>query len=164
MPIEFESISVLQAKCFSCDHCKTKFQDMKNAVLIQHRFGSEMSGDLGHRIIDIVVCEKCLIEFAKDRSTDIGIIPTSQGFDNPQAVLSQLKGSAKLFGFSSSEIANHPDNGKHGFWKVVGIHGAALVQTNSAIAAKELSSEFVDSNNLVCIEFLGPTLPEVFWI
>jgi len=71
-------------------------------------------------------------------------------------------------GFAEAEmkrqkrIDSHPDNGRVGFWLVVGVRHEARTQASSAREAIEKCSEVVRSWESPEARFLGEELPEVF--
>jgi hypothetical protein len=73
--------------------------------------------------------------------------------------MSSLLESGVRNSFVCSHANDHPDNGKFGFWKVIGMRHSALIQTDSAKNAIELAASIVEDWELTRVEYVGATLP-----
>ncbi|WP_163833954.1 hypothetical protein [Spartinivicinus ruber] len=162
MPIHYKTVSVKEPDKFTCDKC-SKIYEMHTCVRIKHTFGYDAPPEWDMKAIDISLCETCLI----DIGTFMKII---QGQANDH---SEHKGSERLshalecassFSDEPPNFDSHPDNGKYGFWKVVGMRHQALVQTDHAQKARELAVNIVNDWELCSIEYLGPHLPKLMSI
>jgi len=59
-------------------------------------------------------------------------------------------------------LANHPENGKHGYWRVSGVRHDAITKATTAQEAVDKCSEIVGSWEGPEAEFIGEELPDVF--
>jgi len=59
-------------------------------------------------------------------------------------------------------LANHPDNGKHGYWRVTGLRHHATTRASSAQEAVDKCSERVNDWEGPEAVFIGEELPDVF--
>jgi Icc-related predicted phosphoesterase len=66
------------------------------------------------------------------------------------------------FSFHNQDFGNHPDNGKKGYWQVIGVRHQALVQTNHAERAIKLAKDSVHEWELSDVKYIGKSLPDVF--
>lgn len=64
--------------------------------------------------------------------------------------------------YPDQKLDVHPHNGQAGFWRVVGIRHAALVQASDARTARTMAEDIVGDWELIDVEFIGPTLPLVY--
>jgi hypothetical protein len=74
-------------------------------------------------------------------------------------VMSSLSVSDVRDNFMCSHANDHPDNGKFGFWEVIGMQSSALNQADSAKSAIGLSPSIVEYWELTLVEYVGITLP-----
>lgn len=162
MPIFYKTIPVQHPDRFRCDRCKRDFEDMRSSVSIQHTFGYDAPAGWDGEIADLVLCEACLLALAQECEMVPSLESRAEDTAHNQADFPERETSENFYGFSLQQAQHHPDNGKRGFWKVTGVRHSALVQSDSALNAKDLASTLVGEWEICAIEFLGTTLPEVF--
>lgn len=56
---------------------------------------------------------------------------------------------------AQNAIANHPDNGKLGYWRVEGMRHSAIVKADSAQAAIDKAGEIVQAWEMPTADFIG---------
>ncbi|MBU2713893.1 hypothetical protein [Zooshikella harenae] len=159
MPIHYKIVSVKEPDKFTCDKCH-KIYEMHTCVRIKHTFGYDSPPGWDMTSVDISLCEACLINI----STSMKIIRCQSDDHTEHKSTDRLSHVLECPGLFSNELPDfdlHPDNGKNGYWKVIGIRHQALVQTDSAKKARELAVNIVGDWELESIEYLGPHLPKV---
>jgi len=173
---------------FKCDICKKyfefehytasgidEFSSLPNFLHVKHSFGYGSTED--GSIVDITLCDTCVSTLCHQHKIKIveqAEIPrcvkdvepknpvSRNNLDNFEAT--HLSDGENLYGFSPKKAKDHPDNGKVGYWEVMGVRHKAIIVTDNAISAIDLASEIVYEWELCEVTFIGEKLPKVYQV